>query len=84
MSRMPVKPKRDLVLEASSRAKNLQIDEIHSIKAAWDKFDLNSDGEVKADEVAEFLRHLNINVVSEAQKQKILNELDRYLLFDSL
>jgi hypothetical protein len=33
--------KRDLVREAATKAKNLQVDEIHRIKAAWDKFDLN-------------------------------------------
>jgi Ca2+-binding EF-hand superfamily protein len=50
-----------------------------AIKAAWDKFDLNGDGEVSTNEVEQFLAQLNI-VVAASQKDKILNELDRYAM----
>ncbi len=60
-------------------ALNLSLFVFEAIKAAWDKFDLNGDGEVSTNEVEQFLAQLNI-VVAASQKDKILNELDRYAM----
>jgi Ca2+-binding EF-hand superfamily protein len=67
---------RDLVLEASQKAKNLQIDEIHRIKAAWDKCDLNHDGTVSVTEVDKFLSNLNISL-PQSRRAEIIKALDR-------
>jgi Ca2+-binding EF-hand superfamily protein len=52
-----------------------------AIKTAWDKFDLNGDGEVSTSEVEQFLAQLDIKVAA-SQKERILNELDRFSFFN--
>ncbi|CAF0714319.1 unnamed protein product [Brachionus calyciflorus] len=67
---------RDLVKEAAEKAKNLQLEEIKTIKSAWDKFDLNGDGTVSTQEVDKFLDCLNIHI-PESEQQKIIQQLDK-------
>ena len=72
---MPVK--RDLVLEASAKAKSLQLDEIITIRDAWLKFDINGDGEVSTEEVHDFLKLLF--EIPDEDKETIVKALDRYI-----
>lgn len=46
------------------------------IKNAWDKFDLNGDGEVSTREVDKFLAHLSIKL-PDSERQNFIHILDR-------
>ncbi|RNA17416.1 calmodulin [Brachionus plicatilis] len=67
---------RDLVQEAAGRAKNLQVEQIKTIKEAFDQFDVNGDGTVSINEVDKVLDTLSIHI-PESEQERIIQTLDK-------
>ncbi len=65
--------KEELVQKANQQAKNLQVQEIEDLAAAWKQLDIDGNETILVSEVDQFLTSLGINMTQEAKNSLILS-----------
>jgi len=66
----------ELVSKASQQAKNLQVQEVEDLAAAWKKLDIDGNETILVSEVDQFLTDLGINMPQES-KDTLIESLDK-------